>query len=92
MKKEERKQLDKMSIKELQSRLQEMETEKMKLEITLRMNGYSSNRFGYGSLSGSQAMSGLKWSGGNLNNLKKNIARIKTKLNIKLLQQNETKQ
>lgn len=67
------KYLKQLSIKELQERLQELETNKIKLECQLRMDGHLNNRVGYGGLIGKNT----SYKGGNLRDVRKDIARIK---------------
>ena len=72
--------MKKLSIKELQKKLQQMETEKQKMEINLRMNAHINKRFGYHAIS----KSSYKFIGGNMKKIRKTIAFIKTILHLKL--------
>ena len=76
----QKKELWKLKPNVLMEKLQELQTEKMKLEVTLRMGGKTSKRYGYHSVSkqGYNVFSNLK-------NIRHRIGCIKTMLNVKLL-------
>jgi hypothetical protein len=81
----QKKDLWKMPPNKLMEVLQELEKEKFHLENALHLEGKSVHRYGYGTFSGSFALSATKkWGGGNMKKLRKMIACVKTMLNVKL--------
>jgi len=79
MKKEQKDQLKSMSIKELQRKLVELEKDRMNLET------YMLSRTGTSSKTRNYPIKKGEWGNkGNIKEIKKNIARVKTWLNVKL--------
>lgn len=80
MKKTDRDKIKSMPVNELQNRLQQLETERFKLETYMfRNDGSSVLTRNYPS-----GKTDKPYKLGNLRELKKNIARLKTALNIKM--------
>ena len=69
----------------LMKKLQELETEKQRVEVYLRMNGHSAKRYAYqNKVDTASGNIRKEFRSGNLNQIKKQIACVKTMLNVKL--------
>lgn len=79
MKKEIKEDLKKLSVKDLMSRLRELQAERMKLETKMYRMGGSKRSY---PLEGDPQKGGF----GNVRRVKKDIARVKTFLTIKMKQ------
>jgi len=83
MKKEERDKLKSMNTKQLMEKLEELQKERNKLETYMRKNdGTSVVVRNY-----PKARGETPYKMGNLREIKKNIARVKTWLNVKMVKQ-----